>query len=57
MLSKMPLVYLIVFFCRAVKNNPLDLGVIKSLRVIRVLRPLKTIERLPKLKVSCGTNF
>ena len=27
------------------------MGAIKSFRVIRVLRPLKTINRIPKLKV------
>nr|CAB3227400.1 voltage-dependent N-type calcium channel subunit alpha-1B-like [Phallusia mammillata] len=41
---------LIGFALTASDNPQLDLGVIKSFRVLRVLRPLKTIKRLPKLK-------
>ncbi|XP_077969234.1 voltage-dependent P/Q-type calcium channel subunit alpha-1A-like isoform X2 [Styela clava] len=42
----------------ASEDPTLDLGVIKSLRVVRVLRPLKTIKRLPKLKAvfMCVVN-
>ena len=41
----------IIIFCRG-SSGAENLGVIKSFRVIRVLRPLKTIKRVPKLKVG-----
>ena len=45
----------IIIFCRG-SSGAENLGVIKSFRVIRVLRPLKTIKRVPKLKVGSSVD-